>query len=232
MLLEVIATTVEDIHIAEANGADRIELISGIKEGGVTPSYGLIHHAVKATKLPVNVMIRPHANHFCYSPADIEIMKEDIRHAIELGAAGIVLGVLTPQGKVDTPALEVLLEEVGGCSVTFHRAIDEIDDQMEALETLLQYTKIDRVLTSGGEEDVYEAGDQIKRMVEWSKSHPLKIMGGGGLRMRNLEPFVRETGMEEVHLGIGARIDENPLAAVDSAKVRAAADIVRRIQSE
>src|SRR5690625_4394211 len=112
MLLEVIATTIEDIHIAEENGADRIELISGIKDGGLSPSYGLIHYAVKATKLPVNVMIRPHANHFCYSPADIEIMKEDIRHARELGAAGIVLGVLTSQGKVDTDALETLLEEV------------------------------------------------------------------------------------------------------------------------
>lgn len=231
MLLEVIATTVEDIHIAEANGADRIELISGITEGGVTPSYALIRHAVKATKLPVNVMIRPHANHFCYSPADVEIMKEDIRHARELGAAGIVLGVLTPQGKVDTSVLESLLEEAGHCSVTFHRAIDEIDDQMEALQTLQKYSQIDRVLTSGGAEDIYQAGDQIKRMVEWSKTNTLKIMGGGGLRMRNLEPFIRETGMQEVHLGIGARIDENPLAPVDAEKVRTAADIIRRLSS-
>lgn len=34
MLLEVIATTVNDAVLAERHGADRIELISGILEGG------------------------------------------------------------------------------------------------------------------------------------------------------------------------------------------------------
>ncbi|WP_159887353.1 copper homeostasis protein CutC [Paenibacillus puerhi] len=42
MELEVIATSIEDAKIAEQRGAERIELISGIGEGGVTPSYGFI----------------------------------------------------------------------------------------------------------------------------------------------------------------------------------------------
>ncbi|MFD0673548.1 copper homeostasis protein CutC [Cohnella sp. GCM10027633] len=38
MILEVIATTVADAKDASRYGADRIELVTGIAEGGLTPS--------------------------------------------------------------------------------------------------------------------------------------------------------------------------------------------------
>ncbi|GAF06262.1 cytoplasmic copper homeostasis protein cutC [Paenibacillus pini JCM 16418] len=38
MKLEVIATNLSDALLAQNNGADRIELVTGILEGGLTPS--------------------------------------------------------------------------------------------------------------------------------------------------------------------------------------------------
>ncbi|MBX4373255.1 copper homeostasis protein CutC, partial [Mycobacterium tuberculosis] len=82
--------------IAQKSGAGRIELVTGLAEGGLTPSYGVIERMCKELKIPVNVMIRPHSRGFCYSEEDIEIMIEDISICKKLGAAGVVFGVLTP----------------------------------------------------------------------------------------------------------------------------------------
>lgn len=225
--LEVIATSVVDVQLAEAYGADRIELISGIAEGGITPSYGLIAYAVQATSLPVHVMIRPHANSFCYSKTDVEIMKEDIRIAKKLGASGVVIGALTEDTELDIPVLEELLAEANGVSVTFHRAFDEIKDQMAALNVLSNHAGIDRVLTSGGKTHVTEAIEDIKKMVKWSQNQSLSILAGSGLTLDNLDHFVQKTGVREVHLGTGVRKESRALAEVDPFKVRAAADILR-----
>jgi copper homeostasis protein len=56
-MLEIIATTVEDAKRIEASGANRIELVSALTEGGLTPSYGLIKKVVESVTIPVNVMI-------------------------------------------------------------------------------------------------------------------------------------------------------------------------------
>lgn len=64
VLLEVIGTTREEVVTAARNGADRIELITAITEGGLTPSLGLVQEAVEAVDIPVNVMIRPHSRSF------------------------------------------------------------------------------------------------------------------------------------------------------------------------
>jgi copper homeostasis protein len=150
MLLEVIATTVKDALLAEQSGADRIELITGILEGGLTPSYGLIDEVVHSTNIPVQVMIRPHSQSFCYDQRDLKVMMKDIQTVKRIGAHGIVLGALTSDRRIDHETLRRLLDEAEGLSVTFHRAFDEVSNLEKAIEELLSYSQIDRVLTSGG----------------------------------------------------------------------------------
>ncbi len=67
MYIEFIATTIEDALIIEESGADRIELVSSLAEGGLTPSHALIEAVVNSVKIPVNVMVRPHSQSFCYT---------------------------------------------------------------------------------------------------------------------------------------------------------------------
>lgn len=93
-MLEIIGMTVEDAKSIEECGADRIEHMSALTEGGLTPSYGLVERVVKSVDIPVNVMIRHHANGFVYSEEDLEIMKRDIQAVKSLGVNGVVLGVL------------------------------------------------------------------------------------------------------------------------------------------
>ncbi|WP_309491819.1 copper homeostasis protein CutC [Paenibacillus anseongensis] len=220
VLLEVIATSVRDVIAAEQSGADRIELITGMLEGGLTPSYGLIEAAVQATKLPVQVMIRPHSYSFFYDRLDVAAMMTDIRMVKKIGAAGVVLGALTPDRRPDVEVLARLLEEAEGLSVTFHRAFDEVRDVQEALDELEKFKQIDRILTSGGKPNVLDAVQEMKHLVAWSQKTSIQILAGSGLTIASLPAFVAETGVQEVHFGKGVRMNSDPLGPIDPVRIQ------------
>jgi len=226
MKLEVIATNLTDAILAEQGGADRIELITGIVEGGLTPGPGLIREAVSRLQIPVHVMVRPHSQSFVYDEHDLLTMRKDIAFIKESGAAGIVLGALTPDGKVDTAALDLLLRDAEGLNVTFHRAFDEIKDQISALKVLADYPQINRILTSGGPLPAPKSVPQIRELVKASRGTGITILAGYGLTVPVLRDFIRETGVEEVHFGSALRKDGNSLQPVDASKVQSAKQIV------
>ncbi len=228
MILEVIATSVLDAKLAQEHGADRIELISGIVEGGVTPSIGLIEQVVKAVDIPVNVMLRPHANGFRYDGDDLGVMARDAGIIRESGAAGIVMGMLDERGEIDTSALEMLLNETGKLAVTFHRAFDELQDRRSALERLSRYPAIRKILTSGGKPSVLDAKEEIAELTKLSEGRSLAILAGSGLGVETLDEFIRQTQVREVHMGTGVRRNGRALEPIDPDKLRAAADIVAR----
>jgi len=64
VILEIIATNIRDVKAACDYGADRIELCTGMKEEGFTPSYGLIESALEISTVPINVIIRSHSQSF------------------------------------------------------------------------------------------------------------------------------------------------------------------------
>ncbi len=228
MILEVIATSVLDAKLAQEHGADRIELISGIVEGGVTPSIGLIEQVVKAVDIPVNVMLRPHANGFRYDGDDLGVMARDAGIIRESGAAGIVMGMLDERGEIDTSALEMLLNETGKLAVTFHRAFDELQDRRSALELLSRYPAIRKILTSGGKSSVLDAKEEIAELAKLSEGRSLAILAGSGLGVETLDEFIRQTQVREVHMGNGVRRNGRALEPIDPDQLRAAADIVAR----
>ncbi|QTH44207.1 copper homeostasis protein CutC [Cohnella sp. LGH] len=228
MILEVIATSVLDAKLAQEHGADRIELISGIVEGGVTPSIGLIEQVVKAVDIPVNVMLRPHANGFRYDGDDLEVMARDAGIIRESGADGIVMGMLDERGEIDTSALEMLLNETGKLAVTFHRAFDELQDRRSALELLSRYPAIRKILTSGGKPSVLDAKEEIAELAKLSEGRSLAILAGSGLGVETLDEFIRQTQVTEVHMGTGVRRNSRALEPIDPDKLRTAADIVAR----
>jgi len=228
VILEVIATSVLDAKLAQEHGADRIELISGIVEGGVTPSIGLIEQVVKAVDIPVNVMLRPHANGFRYDGDDLGVMARDAGIIRESGAAGIVMGMLDERGEIDTSALEMLLNETGKLAVTFHRAFDELQDRRSALERLSRYPAIRKILTSGGKPSVLDAKEEIAELTKLSEGRSLAILAGSGLGVETLDEFIRQTQVREVHMGTGVRRNGRALEPIDPDKLRAAADIVAR----
>ncbi len=221
MIVELIAFCVRDVRDAVRCGADRIELVTGMAEGGLTPSAGLIEEAVAAAgRVPVQVMIRPHAQSFVYDEDDVAVMLRDISLVRSAGAGGIVLGPLTSDGVIDVALLERLLAAADGLSVTFHRAFDMIADQLSALQSLARYPQIDRILTSGGPQPAPQAASRIRELVQAAAGTNLRILAGHGLKPEGLGEFVRATGVTEVHFGSAVRADSTFATNIDEGKLK------------
>ena len=172
MILEVCVDSVESAINAEAGGADRLELCAALEAGGITPAPGTIESVIANVTIPVNVLIRPRRGDFLYSDAGFEVMRRDIDFAREAGAAGIVFGILLPDGSVDFDRTAYLVEYAYPMPVTFHRAFDMTDDPWQALEDIIS-AGATRLLTSGQCKSAFEgsafigefirlAGDRIK----------------------------------------------------------------------
>ncbi len=230
ILLEVIATTPEDAHIAEAAGADRIELICAQGEGGLTPSLGMVEQIVSELTIPVHAMIRPHSRSFRYDEAEQGSMLRDIRYFARSGVAALVLGVLDGNGHIDEVALQRMLaaasDERDDLQITFHRAIDEVDDLNPSIELLGKYSTITRILTSGGRPSVLEAAEAFPALIRAAEQHSLSLIAGAGLTLDTLESFVRQTGVREVHLGSTVRQQGNIQLPLDAERIQQARKIL------
>ncbi|AOT68625.1 copper homeostasis protein CutC [Geosporobacter ferrireducens] len=211
-MIEIIATTLEDAVKIQHCGGNRIELVSALSEGGLTPSYALIKRVVNGVSIPVNVIIRPHANSFMYTKEEIEIMKEDIMIAKSLKVNGVVFGILDKRNEIDEEALIELLKVCDGIDVTFHRAIDELPNPIYGMKILVKYPQIKTVLTSGGKGPISMNIDTIKKMME-SAQH-IEVMVGGGLNFENIADIVQKTKGRQYHFGTVVREERSPLKPI------------------
>lgn len=229
MIVEVIATSVMDAIKAEKGGADRLELVSAISEGGLTPSYGLMKEVIKAVEIPVYVMIRPHSRSFMYTEEEVKTMIEDIHIAKQLGVSGIVTGALNEKGEIDGEFLHTVTKHADGLGMTFHRAFDEVTDQLEALAILKTFPQIRRVLTSGGQGEAMEAVERYSALVKQIEASHLAIMAGAGLTAGILETFLKETQVNEIHFGRGVRENHDYRFPIDEHKIQEIKQICRDI---
>ena len=219
VLLEVIATTVADARLAAQAGADRLELITGMGEGGLTPSLGLIEAVTAAVDIPVNVIVRPHSRSFVFDDDDFAVMLRDVRAVAAAGANGVVIGMLTPDGEIDREGLARAIDAADGLAITFHRAFDETRDLHEALDVLLGFDAVTNVLTSGGKPSVLQAEEMIRTLLQQAAGSHCTVLAGAGLTVDALAGFVQSTRVKAVHFGSGVRIDGNGLAPLDPQKI-------------
>ncbi|MFP3413732.1 copper homeostasis protein CutC [Bacillus sp. SIMBA_074] len=225
-MLEVIATCLEDVKRIEKAGGNRIELISSYTEGGLTPSYAFIKKAVEAVQIPVHVMIRPHAKSFTYTEEEIEMMKEDIVVAQNLGAAGVVLGVLNEQNEVDEEKLVELLSVVDGINVTYHRAIDDTENPVEAMKVLKKFNKVTHVLTSGGQGNVVDNIPVLAAMQKESEGN-IQLVVGSGVTKKNVKQLLDETGITQAHVGTAVREGKSCFSEIDLKLVQELVEIIK-----
>ncbi|HEY8998330.1 MAG TPA: copper homeostasis protein CutC [Edaphobacter sp.] len=204
IIFELCAETIAACISACDGGADRIELCSALSEDGLTPSHGFIRAAVALSNLPVHVLIRPRSGNFVYSNEEFKLMRDDILHARELGAAGVVIGLLNSDATVDVARTHELVELASPLEVTFHRAFDSTLVLEAALEDVIS-TGSHRLLTSGGQPDVLQGATSLRRLNEIAAGR-IAIAAGGGLRLENARDVVLKAGVQQVHGSLRRKI--------------------------
>lgn len=196
-LIELCVEGIDGFLAAQEAGADRVELCASLVEGGLTPSIATIRAAVKAAHIPVHVIIRPRGGDFLYSEAEFGTMVEDIRALHSEGVAGVVIGCLTPDGRIDETRTKALVEAARPMSVTCHRAFDMTADAGEALEALIR-CGVNRVLTSGQRDTALEGITILKNAVQQAAGR-IVIMGCGALDAGNIRQVRDGAGLTEMH---------------------------------
>ena len=197
MIKEACVESFEKALEAQNNGANRIELCENLAVGGTTPSYGTVKVCLEKLDIPIFPMIRARGGNFIYSKDEIEIMKEDIKIFKELGVKGVVLGCLISNNKIDLELTKELVDLAYPMEVTFHKAIDEIQNPLDYIDDLVNIG-IKRILTSGGKATALEGKDLINEMIKKSNGR-LKIVVAGKVTKGNLNGLSNLISADEFH---------------------------------
>ncbi|MBC1742577.1 copper homeostasis protein CutC [Listeria welshimeri] len=207
-MLEVIVQNPRDAYLAEQYGANRMEVVSAISEGGLTPSFGAIKEIVRVSNLPAMMMIRPHSFSFVYDESARIVMERDIAFAKEVGVQGIVYGGITEDGNIDRALLEKVIDWKGDLDLTFHRALEATKDIEASYKVLREYGKdINQLLTSGGTRSALDSLPRLKRWIQASKenSDSFQILVGSGVKPENIATFQATLNHTDYHVGSAAR---------------------------
>ncbi|WP_238010073.1 copper homeostasis protein CutC [Dactylosporangium sp. AC04546] len=206
-MLEIIVLSAADARAAASGGADRVELVSAMEVGGLSPSPATVAAVRAEIGIPARVMLRRDPGFAAPGPAELRRMVRDLRAA---GAEAFVLGFLDDRGDVDRRALDVVLDELDGAPWTFHRAIDHAADRAAAWRALDGLPGLDAVLTAGSPDGIT---DGLATLIE--EAGDPRLLAGGGLRAEHIGPL-RAAGVTAFHTSTAVRVE----GAIDAAVVR------------
>ncbi|WP_347838582.1 copper homeostasis protein CutC [uncultured Draconibacterium sp.] len=198
MIKEACVESFEEAKRAQEQGADRVELCSDLANDGLTPTMRDLQKACSLLAIPVMVMVRPRKGNFVYSPHEISEMKQAIDKAKNAGAHGVVLGMLRPDNKIDAKNTRMLAEYALPLPVTFHKAIDEMDDPVEGVRVLKTIPNVKRILTSGGKPTALKGLETIRQMIAEAEGKIIMLVAGKVLDT-NVSKIQKLTGTNELH---------------------------------
>lgn len=244
-VLEACVDSVKSAIEAEKGGAQRVELCSNLIIGGTSPGPALFRQIRKHTDLKIRVLLRPRFGDFCYDNYEYEMMKEDVAMYRDMGADGIVTGILKPNGDLDVERMRELVEIAGNTDVALHRAFDVCRNPQETLEQSVELG-IKTILTSGQNNSAWEGRDLIKELVEQSAGR-IEILAGAGISPETIEKLVPYTGASSYHMSGKVTLDstmefrrervsmgfpgfsEYEIWQTDAENIRRAAEVLERL---
>ncbi|KHN72270.1 Copper homeostasis protein cutC -like protein [Toxocara canis] len=185
MLVEICVDSLTSAKAAAQGGANRIELCSALKLGGLTPTTGILR-AVKSANVAVDVfcMIRCRGGDFVYGNDEMETMFADISILKANGADGFVFGALTSEGRLDEVKCRRVVEACYPLPVTLHRAFDHSSDWREAVDSAVRLS-FSCILTSGLQATVSEGIECLKQIVHYADGR-IGVMAGSGVTVESL----------------------------------------------
>ena len=197
-ILEACVDSAESAVAAARGGADRLELSANLIIGGTTPEQALYEKVRELTETRIHVLIRPRYGDFLYTEHEFEMIARSVELYRSLGADGVVVGCLLPDGSLDTERMKRLRELAGSMHMTLHRAFDMCRDPYEALEQS-KSLGIQTILTSGQKETCMEGKELIAELVRDSGSQ-VDIMAGGGVDSAVIRKMLSATKASSYHM--------------------------------
>ncbi len=217
-ILEVIALDATDAVAATAGGADRLEIVSAIELGGLTPDPVTFARIRAATGLPLRVMLRTNGG-YRIAPDELDALCGAAAALRREGADGFVLGFLDADDAIDHGAIAALGAVIAPCPWTFHRAFDQVADARAAWTTVAGLPGADLILSSGGPGELGAGLDAYRQRAPWQTAG-LRWLAGGGLAGAHVAPL-RAAGIAQFHAGRLVRAGGNWAHPVDAAATRA-----------
>lgn len=219
--IEFIVENKVDAIEAEKLGATRLELVSAISEGGLTPSYGTLKETVGSVSIPLNVVIRPYGYHYFYDENDMKVILEDINQYVSLGGDSIVFGALNKNKTINEEALQQIIKAHPDIIITFHGAIDYSVSVLESYKILCKYKdNVQYIVTAGGKEDGILGAPNLREMVKLQrKLDGPKVMPAVGLRLDNIKKVHDIVQADLYHFGQGVRTDGKYYNSFDIDKI-------------
>ncbi|KAI0253268.1 copper homeostasis CutC domain-containing protein [Lactifluus subvellereus] len=156
-------------------------------------------------------MIRPRTGDFFYSNEELDVMLEDIRLFKSIGVAGVVFGVLNPDGTVDVPRTRIPVRAALPMQVCFHRAFDMTSSAIEAFDQICTIQGVTRILTSGQSVSAPAGLPVLRELLQrMQRTGGPTILPGAGINpgtichvLDHLLPY----GLKEIHLSGGRWVD-------------------------
>ena len=188
---EVCVDSLASARNAIAGGADRLELCSALAVGGLTPYTALLKQIRRESDIPIRCLMRSRPGDFFYTADELELLREQIIELKQAEADGFVIGCLTPEGKLDKPAMKRLVQACGG-NITLHRCIDvSADPESTYLDAM--DLGIDTVLTSGCAHSCLGGTEIIKKLIALRDSlNGPEVLIGAGVSASVIAQFRRD----------------------------------------
>ena len=205
-ILECCIDRLESAINGEKGGATRFELCANLIIGGTTPSLTLFRQVRENTNLPIHVLIRNRFGDFCYTDNEIEEMCNSIKEFVKVGADGVVVGALTPEGDLDETAMKRFIEAANGTKIVLHRAFDMCREPFETLEKAKELCA-DTILTSGQKGNCVEGAGLLKELIERA-GNDINILIGAGVNAEAIKKVFEITGGKNYHMS-GKKVIES-----------------------
>ena len=220
-VLEACVDSVESALAAVKGGATRLELCSNLVIGGTTPSQWLYEEIRKESDIRIHALIRPRFGDFCYTDHEFEIIRNEVRMFRKLGAEGVVIGNLRPDGTLNMEEMEQLMDAAGDMSVTLHRAFDVCRDPYETFEQAKRLG-ISTILTSGQKNSCLAGKELLRELVSMENDDAFHMTG----------KVVLESTMqyrkEGVNMGLPS-LSEFEIFRTDTEKIREARKVLEEL---
>ena len=195
---EACVDNIDDAINVEKNGADQIELCSRLDLDGLTPNKKLILQSIRRISIPIKVLIRSRPGNFTYNQNDVNTMLDSIEFCQKNAINDIAFGALSSNGEIDEKIINQIVSKYTELNITFHKAIDLVDNQINEIQKLLKFNQIKAVLTSGGQKNAVDGQENIKKLSERFKDE-IDIIAAGSITNKNIKKIHKTLGLKIYH---------------------------------